>query len=132
MREVGSDIWKPGDRLDCCICHETVLIGIFFSGGGERVSRVVSKGRVSSSPVFLNRFLQVGKGALRAVFVCSLNDSVTDHVPRIERRPYGPKTKILPVNLFSEEEVWVIWFGSFWIGFVVTEKSCQHDADHQR
>ena len=132
MSKVDSDIWKLGDCLDCRIHHEAVLIGIIFSGSSERVSGVVSKGRVNSSPVFPDRFLQAGKGALRAVLIRSLNDSVVDHVPRIECRSYGPKTKILSVNLFSEDKVWVIWFGFFWIGFVFTEKSCQHDADHQR
>ena len=120
--KVFTDVPKLGDGLNRRVGHEVVLIAIFFPGGIKCVSRVISSEGKVCPPVFINHFLQVGKGARRAVLVCSLNGSIVDHVLCKKCGCDGAKTKVFPMDLLSKEEVGVIWSGISQIDLRIAEK----------
>ena len=64
----------------------------------------------------------MGKGVCGAVLIRSLNGSVVDQVPREKRGCNHAKTKVLPMDLLSEEEVGIIRFGISQIGLRIAGK----------
>ena len=121
--KVVPDVWKFAHHLECSSCHEAILNGIPLSGGDKDISAVLSiNERIEYFPVFFDGLLEARKRPGRPIFVCSLNEGLSDHTACKKRGAHCPKAKILPVNLFSEAVVWVVCVSILRIMFGIAEK----------